>query len=391
MGVRLANVAFFGLAVAMAARLGRRLGGGDRRIGLVAAGMLAAVPHVGVIAGAAFVDGLALVCLVGLFDALVAISERGPTRRQIVILSAWCALAAGVRPMTAVVAVVAGGLAMAITVLRWWRARRAGAPRRKVGVIWAGLVLTLPTLIIDGWFYARSQHLYGDPTGSDRLFDKFGLVARAGPITALTTPSIWAKSARTLLNRKVQNDVPGPPLTWWTVTTWVLAILVVAGIGLIVWDQVRSRRDHTRPRSPALGWACVAAGAAASVVLAAQHWSGGGTIHPRYLFPALVVLLALVAIPLVRIGTVWAGLGAVFVLVALAAHETPAQNRFYTATKLAKHLSSPLTQSIGPPWLRYAGAAMVAVALVALTVSLFLLRSDQPPSSATAPTPTTAP
>lgn len=389
MGVRLANLACFGVAVALVAQLGRRLGGDDPRIGLVAAGIVAAVPHVGVVAGAAFIEGPALLAAVGLFDAVTRIAQRRPTRRELVILSAWCAFAAGIRPMTAVLAAVAAALALAIVAYRWWRGRAGrrveGPSPTTVSPWWAMAVVVLPTLVLDGWFYVRNLAIYGDPTGSTVLLEKFDRVARTSSLRALVTPEAWTEPVRTLLNRKVTHDTPDAPISWWVATKWGLVLLVGAAIVLIVVDQLRRsplpRWMRSPEPAPALAWSAMGVCAFTAVLVTAQHWAGGGTIHPRYLLPALVLVAALVAISIVRLGTEWAGLGLVLLLTALNIHQTPAQNRYYTATKMAKTLASPLTDSIGPLWLRMLGFALMGLGVVGLATSLFLLRR---PAEATA-------
>jgi hypothetical protein len=396
LGVRLANLAFFAAAAVVAARLGRRLTG-DARIGLIGAALFAVVPHVPVIAGAAFVDGLALLCGVAMADRVVAIARSGPTRRQIAWLSVWCALGAGVRPMTAVLAGVAAALALAITLWRAWRAPRPEAAPTvgRAGFWWSAVVLAVPTIVLNGWYYLRSQRLYGDPTGSERLFEKFDRVPRAEPWSVLRQQKPWAEPVRTLLNRRVTNDIPGPPLWWWELTKAVLAVLIVAAIVIVVVDQVRARRRPSPAPSTALGWSCTVVLGAVSVLLTAQHWSGGGTIHPRYLMPALVVLCLVVALPLVRLGTAWAGLALVAVLIGVQARAIPMQNRFFAENKAGRSLASPLTNPIGPAALRYAGlAALVAGFGVLVAAVVGLARSSRPSSTtnqSSAPSPSTAP
>jgi hypothetical protein len=200
---------------------------------------------------------------------------------------------------------------------------------------------------------------------------------------------------RTLLNRRVTNDIPGPPLWWWELTKAMLALLIVAAVAIVVVDQVRARRRPNPAPTTALGWSCTVVLGAVSVLLTAQHWSGGGTIHPRYLMPALVVLCLVVALPLVRLGTAWAGLALVAVLIGVQARAIPMQNRFFAENKAGRSLASPLTNPIGPAALRYAGlAALVAGFGVLVAAVVGLARTSRPSSTAnqaTATIPATAP
>jgi len=371
-GMRLANLAFMAAAAVLVARLGTQLSGDDRRVGLVAAGIFAAIPHVGMIAGTAYNDGLGLLCSVGMLDTLVSISRRGPTRRQIITLAVWCAIGAGVRPMTAVLAGASAAMALALVAWRALQERRGEATPGRAKLVWSALVLAIPTVLLDGWFYARSQHLYGDPTGSDYLLAKFGRLPRTGPLTIIHADSVWRETLRTMFTRRLENELPTDPLSWWPWVKWGLPLLLLATAVIVVADQVAARRQQRPARTPGQAWAAMVVAVVVVMFLSAQHWSGGGTVHARYLFPALAVLVVTIALPLVRYLTVWSGVALMGIFVAIQARQIPLANDYLNA-KVVGRVGSSLTVPIGPPWLRFSGVAMMAVAFVTFIAAIALV------------------
>ncbi len=376
MALRLVNVAFFAIAAVMLAQLGRRLSGGDDRVGLIAAGIFAMLPHVGTIAGSGYLDGLALVCVLGLLSSVASIAATGASRRNVVTASLWCTLAAGVRPMSATLAVASVAAIVSLMGYRWATSRRASpnpAPSSRrvspspVSIPWAAVVLLVPMTVVNGWFYVRNIVRYGGPTGSSRLAEKFGLVA-GRTVGDVLHEGPWAQPVRTLLNRRYTNAVPGPPLWLWSVTRWALVLAVAATAAIVVTDQLKARRARTEPRTPASAWALMAAFAALTAVLAAVHWVDGGRIHPRYLFPALVVALIAMALPLVRAGVWWLGIVLVIGVALLQVHETPSLDYYRS---LFENPVTPLAELPGPAWVPAVGIGLVLIGLAGLCASAF--------------------
>jgi hypothetical protein len=394
LGLRLTNLAFFTAAAIAVARLGRRLGGGDPTVGLLAAALFATIPYVGGMSGAGYVDGLALLCTVAMLDVLVAITRSGPTRRQIVVLAIWCALGVGVRPMTAVVAGAAVALALAVGLLRTWR-RRADddddptSSTPPAGVLWSAAVIALPTMVVASWYSVRNQRLYGDPTASERLFGKFGRTSR--PLGEAWHTDVWVRPLRILLNRRSPLDEPSS-LTWlFRLTLGLVVVLVLATVAVVVVDQVTARRRGAAPRTPALGWLAAVGLSLVVGAVAVQHWLGGGNIHARYLLFGAVVLAVAVALALVRLSARWVGVALVGGLIALQAHEVPLQNRTIRTQAWTATVSRALVDPIGPAPVRFLGVAVMALGLVALVVALVGLRRPTGPVDPTGPGPSGEP
>jgi len=382
LGLRLTSVALFGAAAVMTARLGRRLAGGCEAVGLLSAALLAILPHTGTIAGAAYLDSVALLCAVGLLDSLVSVSVSGPTRRTVAAVSAWCAVSAGIRPMSAALAGAAAAFVLVVAVTRSLLDRRSevsGDPCRPP-VLWCAAVLSVPAVLLDGWFYLRNLHRYGDVTGSTYLNAKFGLPTGRS-VADVLHEHIWAEPVRTLLNRRAPQIVPGPPLWLWSATRWAMVIALISTVALVIADQLDARRRRTAPRTSGLAWTGAIGIAALTVALAAAHWVSGGMIHPRYLFPALVVGTVAVMVPLHRLRLWWLGLAVVLGAGILQRHESPPMAYYRNragaaASALADPPGSLLVRSIGP--------AVVLIGLLGLCVALTWMRPSRADEPATA-------
>ena len=100
LGLRLVNIAAAAVAVALSYLLARDLAGGDRTVGLVAAGLVAATPHLGFVASLGFNDGTALLATTGVLWALARVAGAGAPpgaaldRSRVIQLGIWCAAAA---------------------------------------------------------------------------------------------------------------------------------------------------------------------------------------------------------------------------------------------------------------------------------------------------------
>ncbi|MCB0963410.1 MAG: hypothetical protein KDA98_08925 [Acidimicrobiales bacterium] len=370
LGLRLVNVAAVAAAVALSYLLARDLAGGDRTVGLVAAGLVALTPHLGFVAALGFNDGMALLATTGVAWALARVTGAGAApgatldRSRVVQLGLWCAFAALVRPMALVVAVVAGALALAWI---WWR--RLAPP------LWSAAWLVLPTAIGAGWFYVVNLVRYGDPTGSAALFEKFGRTDQGTLLANLRLRGVWEAAVRTIATRRLEVPLPGDPYGWYRAALVVLGLGLLGAVALVAWSGIRnrhgvparaSRLDPAAPL-PVVAWLAVAAISLVPVVLTAQHRAGGGAPHPRYLLPMVPLVAAAVALAVVRLATRWAAIGLLALVGAMTWRQTRASARW-----LAENPSGPpgseLVTAYGTELVRGAGLALAVVGLVALLV-----------------------
>ena len=372
LGLRLVNIAAAAVAVALSYLLARDLAGGDRTVGLVAAGLVAATPHLGFVASLGFNDGTALLATTGVLWALARVAGAGAPpgaaldRSRVIQLGIWCAAAALTRPMALVLALVAGALALALI---WWR--------RLAPVGWAAAWLALPTAVGAGWFYVLNVVRYGDPTGSEALFEKFLRTDQGSLWDNLWLRGVWEAAVRTITTRRLEAPLPGDPYGWYRVSLAVLVVGVVGAAALVAWSGIRNRAGQPARASrldpadplPVIAWVAVALTSLVPLVLTAQHRAGGGAPHPRYLLPMVPVVAAAVALTVVRLGTRWAGIA----LVALVGLVTWRQTRA-SARWLAEHPDGPpgseLVTAYGSELARGAGLALAILGMAVLLVTV---------------------
>jgi hypothetical protein len=365
LGLRLANVAAAAAAVALTYRLARDLAGGDRAVGLVGAGLVAATPHLGFVAALGFNDGLALLATTGVTVALARLAGAGgpidPVRAAR-HLGLWCAVAAATRPMTLVLAAVAGALGLATA---WWR---RAAPMGRTAA-WLGG----PTLVLAAWWYVLNVVRYGDPTGSSALFDKFGRQPAGSLWSSLGLKGAWESAYRTIFTRRLAVPLPDDPRAWYQIAL-VVGIAGLAGAVVLVVRSAIANRGRGGAGSgtlPGAAWLACAVLALVPILLTAQHRAGGGAPHPRYLFPALPIFASAVALAAVRLTTRWGGIALVVGLAAISWRQTRASARW-----LADHPTGPagseLVTAYGTELTRGAGLSVAAMGLVLLVAAVAL-------------------
>ncbi len=369
LGLRLVNIAAVGGAVALAYLLGRDLAGGDRTVGLVTAGIVAAVPHLGFVAALGFNDGVAVLAATGVLLWLVRVCGAGPdgvsARTAVRWLGAWCAVAALSRPMALIPAVVAAGLALGVI---WWR--------RRAPFWWSAAWLALPSAVLAGWFYVLNVVRYGDPTGSSALFDKFYREPVGSLWGSLTSIATWESALRTIATRRMEVPLPTDARWWYTVALAVTILGVGAAVVLVAWSAVQTRggeAPHGRLPSPvalpAVAWAASGVVSLVPVVLTAQHRAGGGAAHPRYLLPMLPLVAAAIALSTVRLLTRWAGLALVLSLAALTFLQIHRSATWLAANPTGR-IGDELTSTIGGPLVRTAGLGVALVGLALLVAAI---------------------
>lgn len=305
--VRLANIAYAAVGLVFVYLLGVRVSGGVRRIGLTAAavagfiGLAPAVYALGLNDGSGFAAGSAV-----LWAAVRCLQAREGrlSRGDLVALGVSCCVAAGVRAATMFMAIAVVCVVAAVT---WWRGSDPQRRRAVLSLVGAGLVA--PGLAF-GWFYLRNQSLYGDVGASAFLLDRFTRVTRGSIFDMFTEGHIWLRLFRRVTTPStVRNMVmPGAGL---------IAAVVLAGLVL----ALRSGRtadtvddgDTASIDRVSVGVLLVAIGVI--LVTVAQHLSGGGMAHSRYVFPALAGFAVIIAIGADQI---WARVAPALLVAAMA-------------------------------------------------------------------------
>lgn len=366
LGLRLVNVVATAMAIGVVYLLGRDLSGGNRTVGLVAAGLTGATPHLGFIAALAFNDGVSFLASTAVMLALIRVLGAGPggdPRRAVIHLGIACAFAGATRPMTLLIAMAAGAIAMA-----WicWR--------RQTPVLWSAAWLALPTLLSSGWFYVLNMHRYGDPTGSQALFEKFGRVANGSSLSWLTHRAMWDYGFKTITTQRLEAPLPDDPYWRYRLILAITSALMVLAVALVVGISVRNRSGgggsgRASGSLPTAAWASMLVLAAVPVFASAQHRSGGGAPHPRYLLAMLPVVTIAAAFVLVRLGTRWAGLAAVVGMSVVTFGQTRRSAVWLAENRLGP-AGSDLVTAYGNAILRGAGLAAAGIGLVLLCLAI---------------------
>jgi hypothetical protein len=275
--MRFANIAFAAAGVVFTYLLATELTGGVRRIGLAAAAIVALVPQGHTYFSRGLNDGLAFAAGTGLVWAGVR-CLRSADRRNLLVLGAMAAVAAGTRTATMLLAIVVVG-AVALDRL----ARRDGGrwPDRMRAAAWIALIGFGPAAVLFGWFYVRIQLLYGDVGASTFLLEHFDRESRGTIPHVFTQGRLWSHLYHRILSTA--------PLSWaWPRFANVAAVLGVVGLVVAV---VRPRPGTHRR---AIVMCLLSVGVITLTV--AQHLAGGGSAYPRYFFPVLGVVAALAAL-----------------------------------------------------------------------------------------------
>ena len=274
--LRALNVVGLALAVGFTALLARELTGRSW-VGAVASGLCAGTPYLSRASALGLTDGFALAAMVAAVWSAARAHRRGFDRTATAVV-ATVVLACGLTRRTALVtAVLVVGLALTITC---WQQRT---------LRWrAAVAVAAPVGLLTGWFYALNVHRYGDPAGSAALLKRFERTSVGSVAEVATDPSYLLTTLRTLAVGRLDRSFSDPGASPWP-APGLAADLVLVGVALAAaflaataWAS-RGGRGPTGTRPTGLGWLLLGAAVVANWVMMAQHVSGGGLPHSRYL------------------------------------------------------------------------------------------------------------
>ncbi len=284
---RLLSLAFSTLAVAITYWTAARVRPGDPWLPLLAAGLVAFNPMVGFMAGVVQNDTAALAAGAAVVLALSHALRRTARGRDWVLAGA--VLGVGILLKAGLLAM--GAIAVAAAAYASWGAADAWPGRLRAFLLSVAGV-TLPVLVIAGWWLARNQRLYGDWTGNASIVALWGALTPQAQREFL--PLALYSLSSGLLGRFGNGgivDFPKPAY----LAAGLLALAALAGLLRLVW---RSQGTGTAPRAAA-PWALWALHGltvvviSASVLAFALAFNGGAT--GKYLFPAVPSLAILLA------------------------------------------------------------------------------------------------
>lgn len=230
-------------------------------------------------------DGVAVAASSLMLLGTIKIIDRGLSRKRLALV-ALAGVAAASAKAPGVLTVVLCGAAIALALHledRSWR----GALRALVA---SGVATAVPGLAI-GWFYVRNIILYGDPTATEALLNKFERQPNGTWWQVATDASLWVDWFERLW----------APLLAEGFVVVVDALAVVAITGLLVLFLRGRTAGSPGAAWRSSGWLLL--GAHALVVLGnlIGFVSSGGNANDRYLMPLMPLLASGLAIGLIAI------------------------------------------------------------------------------------------
>lgn len=288
---RLLNVAAAGVALLFVARIAALVVPHRPRVIVGATALAGLWPYSIQIAGTAYTDGLALCVTIALVLAAVTALVRGPSWMVLGWLTVLSALGGLARAPTAVLIVLAG-LAWGIACLIHLEGEMRNRLFRGIA---GGLLIGIVAALAAGWFYLGNIAIYGDPTGSEALFELHNREPRAAFWDIVFRAHDYRWHVYLLWNRYEGVGPLDAPLMQWTINWLYRAFAVVLFSALAVFVHRIARlspraaallRTSTKPlpagRSAA--WALLIIWWVALFAMMIVFVSGGGSAHARYLW-----------------------------------------------------------------------------------------------------------
>jgi hypothetical protein len=230
-------------------------------------------------------DGLAVAASSLTLLATIWILNRGLTPGRLTLVALAGAAAAGTKA-PGVLTVVLCGAAIAVALLLRDHSRRG-----VIRALAASAVATGVPALATGWFYVRNIVLYGDPTATDALLDKFDREPNGSWWQILTDGALWVDWYERLWVPLLAEG--------YVVVVDVLAVVAVAGLlVLVVRRTIAGPADQ--PASAA-GWLLLTVHAAVILANLVGFVADGGNPNDRYLMPLMPLLATAFAVGVMAI------------------------------------------------------------------------------------------
>ncbi|TQL68529.1 hypothetical protein FB381_2419 [Nocardioides albertanoniae] len=296
-GMRIVSALAYGALVFLVGLIAFEVTPRRPAMSMLAAAVTASPAVLAVAAGYIVNDSLAVAASSLTVLATLRILRLGVTRNRMIVMTVAGTLAASAKA-PGVITVIMCGAALGLTLL--FRDRTLRGFLRAAGL--TTIATAVPGLAI-GWFYVRNIVLYGDPTASSALLERYDRVQVDTWFEVMTAPRFWHGWYDHLW---VPFQLRGTGLHWVIDTITIIALLgLMLGAVARLRDQSRGRELGARlsrgPSVAAVGLLVLGAHALVIIVNLAQFRSGGGNAHERYLMTimplvAIVISMGLLAI-----------------------------------------------------------------------------------------------
>jgi 4-amino-4-deoxy-L-arabinose transferase-like glycosyltransferase len=315
LAMRVVNAAAMATGVALTGLFAGEAFPRRRGIGFAAACVTAVIPYIVAYGGAGQNDGLAFALSAACLYVAARLFRRSPTPWS--IAAAWAVASAAM--LTRVSLAPMAALVVAAAAVAVWR-HRTGRWRAAAS-LGTGALVGLGVTLASGWFYLRNLDLYGRLMAPE-VPSEFTRPSPGSLVEVLTDAhfheGIWSG---------LYGSINAPLM--YVHALWLLEALgAVLLVGLVLAGArgVARRRLEARAGGGAatadgigaIGWVLVGCAVVVVLVGTAQFYSQGGAAYPRYLFPVVPVVSALLAraiselpCPRLVLATVVGGLAAV--------------------------------------------------------------------------------
>ena len=288
---RLASVLMGTLTIALLFDLASQLFPQNPAIALLASGLVALNPQFLFISGAVNNDNLITLAVTGLCWQMLGVLRTPQRTRQWFFVGLWLA-AATLAKVNALLFISVVGLLLFWSTLR----QPTGFQNSLLFLLRNGLAVTLPVLVLTGWWFARNLRLYGDLMGWSTYITVFQAHARLGKIGLADVQRFFSVQFKSFWGVFGWLNLFAPD---WYYTEYKVFCLL-GGIGLI-WLLIRPRLRLSGWQQSVLALFVLMIIVHESYMLWAITKFNGAWFQGRYLFPVIAPLAVLCAMGLVRL------------------------------------------------------------------------------------------
>ncbi|TQL68532.1 4-amino-4-deoxy-L-arabinose transferase-like glycosyltransferase [Nocardioides albertanoniae] len=311
LGMRLLNALGFALTTIMVGLLARELVPRRPAVPVIASAMSLGCGAMTFVGGGIYNDGWSSAAAFLTLYLGFRMIRQGVTRERLITATAVGVAAAGFRS-TGLVAVLF--LGACVLVAMWLRESSTGESSLRTflrGTFWRAVGIAacigMAPVVVFGWFYVRNIHIYGDPTASSSLFEKFGREPNGSTLFQLVNPEFYGHLLGSLWT-------DGNIANTWSQAAVVVLTLTVAGLALDAVAKANPRRRGVlrrislAPQSTVQHhqdlaiWTLLGAYCLLILINVAGFIAGGGWIHARYAVPFLPFLAAGAGVAALRLG-----------------------------------------------------------------------------------------
>ncbi|MGY0535947.1 ArnT family glycosyltransferase [Nocardioides sp. YJ-D4] len=306
LGMRLLNALGFALTTIMVGLLARELVPRRPAVPVIASAMCIGCGAMTFVGGGIYNDGWSSAAAFMTLYLGFRMIRQGVTRERLIAAAAVGVAAAGFRS-TGLVAVLF--LGACVLVAMWLREPSLRTFLR--GTFWRAVGIAacigMAPVVVFGWFYVRNIELYGDPTASGSLFEKFGREPNGTTLFQLVNPEFYGHLLGSLWT-------DGNIANTWSQAAVIVLTLTLAGLVLDAAAKANPRRTGVlrrirlapqstmQHRQDLAIWALLGGYCLLILINVAGFIAGGGWIHARYAVPFLPFLAAGAGIAALRLG-----------------------------------------------------------------------------------------